>query len=245
MAALAGLSTCFSDQNRFAGARAAPSANGFPKQRLSNTLPPASLARSCSASSRPSPRDRGCPVRGRAPGPGDAGVGTARREPSREVGVRGGGPVLAGGADGCVGLCAGGCARLLRRSVFPQLTRWIEPWSGCWHPPPEHPTRSRPGRRTGGEGAGGSRERFGERGVKLDLVQHALGEVEDGGMQVGCHEQQRQEVARHTLSGGGAYTAQIMAKLYRNGTGWRLKAIGEPATGRTFQDLLPAIAAHL
>ncbi|GAB1333277.1 hypothetical protein ACE1SV_76160 [Streptomyces sennicomposti] len=64
-------------------------------------------------------------------------------------------------------------------------------------------------------------------------------------MQVGCHEQQRQEVARHTLSGGGAYTAQIMAKLYRNGTGWRLKAIGEPATGRTFQDLLPAIAAHL
>ncbi|WP_433453622.1 TerD family protein [Streptomyces sp. CA-142005] len=54
-----------------------------------------------------------------------------------------------------------------------------------------------------------------------------------------------QELARYTLSGGGAYTAQIMAKLYRNGAGWQLKAIGEPAAGQTFQDLLPAIVAHL
>ncbi|WP_406120497.1 TerD family protein [Streptomyces sp. NBC_00989] len=54
-----------------------------------------------------------------------------------------------------------------------------------------------------------------------------------------------QELARYTLSGGGTYTAQIMAKLYRDGGGWRLKAIGEPAAGRTFQDLLPAVAAHL
>jgi tellurium resistance protein TerZ len=54
-----------------------------------------------------------------------------------------------------------------------------------------------------------------------------------------------QELARYTLSGGGTYTAQIMAKLYRDGGGWQLKAIGEPAAGRTFQDLLPAVAAHL
>ncbi|MFJ8494485.1 TerD family protein [Streptomyces sp. NPDC094038] len=54
-----------------------------------------------------------------------------------------------------------------------------------------------------------------------------------------------QELARYTLSGGGAHTAQIMAKLYRAGGGWQLKAIGEPAAGRTFQDLLPAIAGHL
>ncbi|MFJ9630920.1 TerD family protein [Streptomyces sp. NPDC091280] len=54
-----------------------------------------------------------------------------------------------------------------------------------------------------------------------------------------------QELARYTLSGGGAYTAQIMAKLHRSGGGWQLKAIGEPAAGRTFQDLLPAVAAHL
>ncbi|MCG7206637.1 TerD family protein [Streptomyces arenae] len=54
-----------------------------------------------------------------------------------------------------------------------------------------------------------------------------------------------QELARYTLSGGGAHTAQIMAKLYRAGGGWQLKAIGEPAAGRTFQDLLPTIAGHL
>ncbi|MEU9347701.1 TerD family protein [Streptomyces sp. NPDC048278] len=54
-----------------------------------------------------------------------------------------------------------------------------------------------------------------------------------------------QELARYTLSGGGAHTAQIMAKLYRDGAGWQLRAIGEPAAGKTFQDLLPAIAAHL
>ncbi|MER6690106.1 TerD family protein [Streptomyces minutiscleroticus] len=53
------------------------------------------------------------------------------------------------------------------------------------------------------------------------------------------------ELARYTLTGGGDHTAQIMAKVYRSGGGWRMKAIGEPASGRTFQDLLPSIAAHL
>ncbi|AOT60050.1 stress protein [Streptomyces fradiae ATCC 10745 = DSM 40063] len=54
-----------------------------------------------------------------------------------------------------------------------------------------------------------------------------------------------QELARYTLSGGGAYTAQIMAKVHRAGGNWHMSAIGEPAQGRTFQDLLPAVAAHL
>ena len=54
-----------------------------------------------------------------------------------------------------------------------------------------------------------------------------------------------QELARYTLSGGGAYTAQIMAKVHRSGGTWHMSAIGEPATGRTFQDLMPAIASHL
>lgn len=36
-----------------------------------------------------------------------------------------------------------------------------------------------------------------------------------------------------------------MAKIQRAGSGWQMKAIGEPATGRTFQDLLPSIAPHL
>jgi tellurium resistance protein TerZ len=55
-----------------------------------------------------------------------------------------------------------------------------------------------------------------------------------------------QELARYTLTGGGPYTAQIMAKVHRSGNGgWQMAAIGEPANGRTFKDLMPAISAHL
>ncbi|GAA4631810.1 hypothetical protein GCM10023196_062690 [Actinoallomurus vinaceus] len=54
-----------------------------------------------------------------------------------------------------------------------------------------------------------------------------------------------QELARYTLTGGGQYTAQIMAKVQRAGSGWQMKAVGEPANGRTFQDLMPHILPHL
>jgi tellurium resistance protein TerZ len=54
-----------------------------------------------------------------------------------------------------------------------------------------------------------------------------------------------QEMARYELSGGGQHTAQIMAKVSRDGQGWTMTAIGVPATGRTFQQLLPTVAAHL
>ncbi|MEU3099161.1 TerD family protein [Streptomyces sp. NPDC006967] len=54
-----------------------------------------------------------------------------------------------------------------------------------------------------------------------------------------------QELARYTLSGGGSYTAQIMAKVHRSSGGWHMSALGEPANGRTFQDLMPTIASHL
>ncbi|MFV8127849.1 TerD family protein [Streptomyces syringium] len=54
-----------------------------------------------------------------------------------------------------------------------------------------------------------------------------------------------QELARYTLDGGGQYTAQIMAKVHRAGNGWAMTAIGTPANGRTFQDLIPAVQASL
>ncbi|MFF1282113.1 TerD family protein [Streptomyces sp. NPDC058299] len=54
-----------------------------------------------------------------------------------------------------------------------------------------------------------------------------------------------QELARYTLAGGGDYTAQIMAKVHRADAGWTMTAIGAPASGRTFQDLMPAILPHL
>jgi tellurium resistance protein TerZ len=55
----------------------------------------------------------------------------------------------------------------------------------------------------------------------------------------------QQEVARYDLAVQGAHTAQIMAKLYRHGGEWKMHAIGENASGRTFDDLMPAIKAHL
>jgi tellurium resistance protein TerZ len=53
------------------------------------------------------------------------------------------------------------------------------------------------------------------------------------------------EVARYELTGSGTHTAQIMAKLCRDGGGWAVTAIGAAASGRTFKDLLPAVARHL
>ncbi|MBO1419027.1 TerD family protein [Streptomyces sp. FH025] len=53
------------------------------------------------------------------------------------------------------------------------------------------------------------------------------------------------ELARYTLTGGGPYTAQIMAKVQRTPGGWQMAAIGQPANGRTFQDLMPELVKHL
>lgn len=53
------------------------------------------------------------------------------------------------------------------------------------------------------------------------------------------------EIARYTLSGGGNVTAQIMARVYRHNNEWKMAAIGEPANGRTFQDILPKIIPFL
>jgi tellurium resistance protein TerZ len=53
------------------------------------------------------------------------------------------------------------------------------------------------------------------------------------------------EIARYELTGSGHHNAQIMAKVFRDGGGWSMTAIGTPATGRTFKDLLPAISGCL
>ncbi|GAA4867928.1 TerD family protein [Kitasatospora sp. NPDC048365] len=54
-----------------------------------------------------------------------------------------------------------------------------------------------------------------------------------------------QELARYELTGGGAHTGQIMAKVSRDGSGWKMTAIGTPARARTFQDMLPDIEPFL
>lgn len=53
------------------------------------------------------------------------------------------------------------------------------------------------------------------------------------------------EVARYQLSCNGAHTAQIMAKVYRHNNEWKMHALGENATGRTFQEMMPKITPHL
>lgn len=54
------------------------------------------------------------------------------------------------------------------------------------------------------------------------------------------------EIARFDLSlEGGHYTGLIMTKLYRHNSEWKLQAIGEHASGRTFHDLLPALQPYL
>lgn len=54
-----------------------------------------------------------------------------------------------------------------------------------------------------------------------------------------------QEISRYELTGSGSHTAQIMAKVSRDGAGWSMTAIGSIANGRTFKDLLPAIQPTL
>lgn len=53
------------------------------------------------------------------------------------------------------------------------------------------------------------------------------------------------EVARYNLSTQGSHTANVMAKLYRHNGEWKMHALGENCSGRTFQDLMPFILPHL
>jgi tellurium resistance protein TerZ len=53
------------------------------------------------------------------------------------------------------------------------------------------------------------------------------------------------EIAKYDLTASGRHTAQIMAKVSRMGGGWSMTALGIPASGRTFHDLLPALAGRV
>ncbi|TAE73275.1 MAG: TerD family protein [Verrucomicrobia bacterium] len=54
-----------------------------------------------------------------------------------------------------------------------------------------------------------------------------------------------QELARYDLTCNGAHTAMLMAKVYLHNGEWKMHAIGENTTGRTFQDMMPAMQAAL
>jgi tellurium resistance protein TerZ len=75
------------------------------------------------------------------------------------------------------------------------------------------------------------------RGDTFDRVANAYCRVID--------ETTRQEKARYNLSASGVHTAQVMAKVTRDGGGWMMTAIGSTTTGRTFHDMMPAISSAL
>jgi tellurium resistance protein TerZ len=53
------------------------------------------------------------------------------------------------------------------------------------------------------------------------------------------------EIAKYNLSCQGSHTAQVMTKVYRHDSQWKMHAIGENGNGTTFEQLLPQIAPHL
>ncbi|MBK1702364.1 TerD family protein [Thiococcus pfennigii] len=55
-----------------------------------------------------------------------------------------------------------------------------------------------------------------------------------------------QEIARYDISlDGGDYTGLLLAVIYRHEGKWKMRAVGEKGHGRTFQELMPLIAANL
>jgi tellurium resistance protein TerZ len=54
-----------------------------------------------------------------------------------------------------------------------------------------------------------------------------------------------QELARYDLSCTGNHSAMVMAKVYLHNGEWKMHAIGDNASGRTFDDLMPAMVAAL
>lgn len=71
-------------------------------------------------------------------------------------------------------------------------------------------------------------------GQKFDVVENAFVRIVNGAGGA--------ELCRFELSAKVPNTAMIMARLYRHNGEWKFAAIGDPADGRTVQDLAGAIA---
>ncbi|MEF3116966.1 TerD family protein [Streptomyces chrestomyceticus] len=110
--------------------------------------------------------------------------------------------------------------------------------------------------RTGGTGAGGDDESIRVNLLRVSphvdqivfVVNSFSGETFEAIENAHCRlvdDATGQELARYTLAADGPHTAQIMAKVARRGDMWHLVAIGQAENGRTFEDLLPAVARHV
>jgi tellurium resistance protein TerZ len=70
-------------------------------------------------------------------------------------------------------------------------------------------------------------------GQSFDQIENSFCRIVNGANQV--------ELARYNLSCNGSHTAMIMAKVYRHSGEWKMHALGDSASGRTFADLMPKI----
>lgn len=75
------------------------------------------------------------------------------------------------------------------------------------------------------------------RGQTFEKVENAFCRLVDQATQ--------QEIASYKLSSQGAHTGLIIAKLYRHNGAWKMHAIGENVSGRTFQDIVPFALPHI
>ncbi|WP_413204216.1 TerD family protein [Rhodospirillum sp. A1_3_36] len=75
------------------------------------------------------------------------------------------------------------------------------------------------------------------RGQTFDTVANAYCRVVD--------DVSGKELAKFTLSESGSHTGMVMAKIYRHNGEWKIHAVGEKATGRTFHDMMPIIRSVL
>lgn len=75
-------------------------------------------------------------------------------------------------------------------------------------------------------------------GQKFDKVKNVFARVIDTSAGAST------EVVRYDLANGGAYTAKIVAKVTRDGSGWAFTAIGNDANGKVAKNVLAdAVAA--
>lgn len=76
-------------------------------------------------------------------------------------------------------------------------------------------------------------------GQKFDKIKNVFARVND--LSVAGEP----EVTRYDLAEQGNHTGLVVAKVYRNGNGWAIKAIGNAANGRTVNDVVKDAKAVL
>ncbi len=75
------------------------------------------------------------------------------------------------------------------------------------------------------------------RGQTFDEVENAYCRI--------INADNKSEIAKYVLSGGGAHTAMIMAKLYRHNNEWKMHALGESTNGKTIDNLVAEMKSFI